>query len=88
MAQSSLQSGAKKDPFVPENAMQSSAARIVIAVLVAASGIYAGIRMGAYAERDDAPGGVVIAALLILSSAALGLWIAMRKPGRPSANGG
>ena len=67
--------------------MRPSPARLIAAIAVAAAGIYLGIRLGIYSEADDAPGGVVIAGLLILGSAALGMWIAMRRP-KASPNGG
>ena len=65
-------------------AMQTSAARVITAIIVAAVGIYFGARLGAYAEADDAPGGVVIAALLVLGSLTLGIWIALRPARKPS----
>ena len=52
--------------------------RFVIAVIVAGIGIKLGVDLAAYAEADDAPGGVVAGALLIMGSAVLGLVIAMR----------
>jgi hypothetical protein len=64
--------------------MRVSAARLVTASLVAAGGIFAGALLGRYAEADDAPGGVVIAALLIIGSVALALWIALRPARKPS----
>ena len=68
--------------------MNTSVARLVTAVVIAAIGIYFGIKLGMYAEADDAPGGVVIAMLLALASLALAGWIAFRQPRKPSANGG
>ena len=45
-----------------------------IAMLLAAVVIIgAGIALGRYAEADDAPGGVVIAAVMILGAGALGV---------------
>ena len=67
--------------------MNSSVGRLATAVGIAAIGIYLGIRLGVYSEKDDAPGGVVVAALLILGSAGLGLWIAFRGR-KPSAHNG
>lgn len=64
--------------------MQKSAARIATAIIVAAVGIYCGARLGAYAEADDAPGGVVIAALLILGSLTFAIWIVLRPARKPS----
>jgi membrane protein DedA with SNARE-associated domain len=67
--------------------MNTSAARLITAIIVAATGIYLGVKLGVYAEADDAPGGVVIAGLLILGSLALGIWIVLRR-GKPAPNGG
>jgi hypothetical protein len=64
--------------------MPLSAPRVVLAVIVAAIGIYFSVRLGMYAEADDAPGGVVIALVLLFGSVALGLWIALR-PARNSS---
>jgi hypothetical protein len=58
--------------------MLGTATRLVTAVAVAATGIYLGVRLGIYAEADDAPGGVVIAMVFVLGSLALGVWIALR----------
>jgi membrane protein DedA with SNARE-associated domain len=67
--------------------MQTSAVRLITAIVIAATGIYLGVKLGVYAEADDAPGGVVIAGLLILGSLALGIWIVLRR-GKPAPNGG
>jgi hypothetical protein len=40
-----------------------------------AAGAAIAIPLGRYADRDDAPGGVVIAALIFLGAAALAAWI-------------
>jgi hypothetical protein len=61
--------------------MLGSAARLIIAVVIATTGIYLGIRLAIYSEADDAPGGVVLAGLLMLGSLALGIWIALRRTG-------
>ncbi|MBM4194753.1 MAG: hypothetical protein FJ202_10305 [Gemmatimonadetes bacterium] len=50
--------------------------RVMSGILVAGLGIYASARLGIYAEQDDAPGGVVIAAILMIGSVVLGGWIA------------
>ncbi len=63
--------------------MLTSAARLVTAIVVAAVGIYAGALLAAYAEADDAPGGVVLGTILIFGSLALGIWIAFRRHGSP-----
>jgi hypothetical protein len=52
--------------------------------VVAATGIYLGVSLAVYAEADDAPGGVLIALILMAGSLALGLWIALRRADRPS----
>jgi hypothetical protein len=43
-------------------------ATVLLAVLIAALGV----GLGRYAEADDAPGGVVFAALMIIGAAVLG----------------
>ena len=68
--------------------MPRSAARLVTAIVVAATGIYLGVRLAVYAEADDAPGGVLIAMILMLCSLALGVWIAFRRArNRPPMTG-
>ena len=64
--------------------MSTSPARLITGIVVAAVGIYLAIRLAIYAEADDAPGGVLIAMLLVLGSLALGYWIAFRR-GRTTA---
>ena len=64
--------------------MQKSTPRLILGFLVAVVGIYLGIKLGAYSEADDAPGGIVIAALIMFGSLALGLWIALRRPSNAS----
>ena len=63
--------------------MPKSPARLIAGIAVAAIGIYLSVRLAVYAEADDAPGGVMIAMLLMLASVALGAWIARR--GRTTA---
>ena len=65
--------------------MNQSVARLITAVLVAATGIYASFRLVVYADRDDAPGGMVIGTALMFGFLALGLWIARRGAGKPSS---
>jgi len=36
--------------------------------------------LGQYAERDDAPGGVVIAFLIFVGAAVLAIWIVKERP--------
>ena len=68
-------------------AMYQSAARLITAVLVAATGIYASYTLIVYADRDDAPGGMVIGTALMFGSLVLGIWIARRRAHKPSSNG-
>jgi membrane protein DedA with SNARE-associated domain len=58
--------------------MPRSAARLITAVVVAATGVCLGVSLAIYSEKDDAPGGVLIAMILMLGSVALGIWIARR----------
>jgi membrane protein DedA with SNARE-associated domain len=60
--------------------MPRSAARLIAAIIVAATGIYLGVKLAIYAEADDAPGGVVIGVILMVGSLLLGTWIALRRP--------
>ena len=66
--------------------MHRSAARLVTAIVVAATGIYLGVSLAVYAEADDAPGGVLFGMILILNSLAIGIWIALRRARHPSPN--
>ena len=68
--------------------MQMSAARLVSAIVVAAAGIYLGVRLAIFSEADDAPGGVVIAMFLIFLSVGLATWIAFRRSRKASPNNG
>jgi hypothetical protein len=52
--------------------------RIVLAALIAAVGIYLGLRLAIYSEQDDAPGGVLIGAALMFGSLGFGIWLALR----------
>jgi hypothetical protein len=54
--------------------------RVVLGVIVMAIGGAIGIPLARYAERDDAPGGVVIATLLMVAAAALAIWIVNQRP--------
>lgn len=58
--------------------------RSTIAALVAVAGIYLGIRLGIYSEKDDAPGGVLIAGLLMIGAVWFSLWFARRTPNQNS----
>lgn len=68
--------------------MHRSAARLITGIVVAATGIYAGVSLAAYADADDAPGGVLFGMILVLGSLALGVWIALRRAREPSPNDG
>ena len=65
--------------------MRMSPARLILAVAVAAIGIYLGLKLAIYAEADDAPGGVMIGVALMFGSLALGTWLALRAPRKPSS---
>ena len=64
--------------------MPRSALRRIAGILVAATGIYLGVSLAVYAEADDAPGGVLLALILMAGSLTLGVWIALRRAGKPS----
>ena len=51
--------------------------RLVLGVVVALVGSAISIPLGRYAEADDAPGGVVIAVLIMFGAFFLAVWIAM-----------
>lgn len=59
--------------------MYQSPARLITAVLVAAIGVYGSYALIVYSDRDDAPGGMVIGAALMVGSVVLGVWIARRR---------
>ena len=58
--------------------------KTVLSVVVLIAGTAIAIPLGQYAERDDAPGGVVIAWLIFVGAAALAGWIVMHRPGKSS----
>ena len=64
--------------------MPRSPLRLLAGLLVAATGIYLGVSLAVYAEADDAPGGVLLAMILMAGSLALGLWIALRRARKPA----
>ena len=64
--------------------MPRSALRLITGIVVAATGIYLGVSLAAYADADDAPGGVVLGMILMAGSLALGIWIAFRRARKPS----
>jgi hypothetical protein len=51
---------------------------VLFAAIVVAIGAAIAIPLGRYAERDDAPGGVVIAFLIFVAASALAAWIVSR----------
>jgi membrane protein DedA with SNARE-associated domain len=68
--------------------MQTSVARLLTAILIAAAGITLGVKLAIYAEADDAPGGVVIGGILVLGSLVAGTAIALRRSRNSSSTGG
>ena len=68
--------------------MHRSAARLIAAIVVAATGIYLGVSLAAYADADDAPGGILLGMILMFGSLALGIWILLRRARKPSPNDG
>lgn len=64
--------------------MYQSTARLITAVLVAAAGVYGSYALILYSDRDDAPGGMVIGAALLVGSLMLGVWIARGRTPKPS----
>jgi len=54
-------------------------ARGILSLLIVVSGAAIAIPLGRYAERDDAPGGVVIAFLIFIGAALLAAWILKRQ---------
>jgi hypothetical protein len=58
--------------------MQKSASRLVTAVL-AIAGIYFGLKLAVYADKDDSPGGMMIGVAIMFGALSLGLWIALRQ---------
>jgi MFS family permease len=47
----------------------------LLAVIVVAIGTAIAIPLGRYADRDDAPGGVLIAFMIFIAATALAAWI-------------
>ena len=68
--------------------MYKSLPRLITAVVVAIAGVYFGLRLAVYAEKDDAPGGVVIGVALMFGAVALGLWLALRQARKPDSPAG
>jgi len=60
------------------------AGKWVSALVVLVIGSAIAIPLGGYAERDDAPGGVLIAFLIFVGEVALAIWIVKQRP-EPSA---
>ena len=58
--------------------------KFLLAFIVVAIGAGIAIPLGRYADRDDAPGGVVIAFMIFIAATALAAWI-VNQPQRPSA---
>ena len=64
----------------------SQSIRFVIGAIVAAIGVYGSYTLIAYADRDDAPGGMVIGAALMFGSVLLGTLIARPRRKQPPSN--
>lgn len=47
----------------------------VLGLVVLSSGLAIAIPLGRYADRDDAPGGIVIAFLIFVMGAVVAMWI-------------
>ena len=56
----------------------------LLAVIVVAVGAAIAIPLGRYAERDDAPGGVLIAFMIFIAAAGLAAWIVADRPHQSS----
>ena len=54
--------------------------KLVSAAFVMAIGAAIAMPLGRYAERDDAPGGVLIAALIFIGATLLAAWIVYPRP--------
>ena len=54
--------------------------KLVLAVVVIIIGAAISIPLGRYAERDDAPGGVLIAGLIMIGAAIVAIWIVKQRP--------
>ena len=52
--------------------------KVTTAVVVAAAGIYYGLKLALYAEKDASPGGVLIGVLLMFLATGFGLWLGLR----------
>ena len=53
-------------------------ARGILSLMIVVSGAAIAIPLGRYAERDDAPGGVLIAFLIFIGASLLSAWILKR----------
>lgn len=51
---------------------------IILAMVVLIAGTAIAVPLGRYAERDDAPGGVLIAFLIFIASALIAAWMVSR----------
>ena len=60
--------------------LSASSWKNALAVVVMVIGAAIALPLGQYAERDDAPGGVVIAFLIFVGAAVLAIWIVKERP--------
>jgi uncharacterized membrane protein len=54
--------------------------KFVLGFVIITIGLAISVPLGRYAERDDAPGGVVIAGAIMLGAVALAVWTVNRRP--------
>jgi hypothetical protein len=66
----------------------SRSVRLVTGAVVAAIGVYGSYTLIAYADRDDAPGGMVVGAALMFGSVLLGILIGRPRVKQPHSNAG
>ena len=65
-------------------AISAQTRKSLLAAIVVAIGAAIAIPLGRYADRDDAPGGVMIATIIFIAAAALAARI-VNQPPRPTA---
>jgi hypothetical protein len=62
--------------------------RIITAVVIAAAGIYYGLRLAVAADKDDSPGGVYIGVVIMFLATGFGLWLGLRERANGAASAG